>query len=74
MGRNYLVLLVDIMETEKFIVAFNKKRVDEADIGKASKKASEYGKPYILLSKGGPLKRIENLKEDLKNLDEFRKL
>ncbi len=74
MGRNYLVLLIESNSEKKILVAFNKKRINDSDISKASKKAGEHGLPYILLSKGGPLKRIESLREDLKKLDEFRKL
>lgn len=74
MGRNYIVLLTEKNNQKKVLVAFNKKRINETDINKASKKAKEHNLQYILLSKGGPLKRIKSLRQDLKNLSEFKKI
>jgi hypothetical protein len=74
MGENYIILLVKEKESNKIVVAFNKKRISEIDLKNASKKAKEYNLPYILLSKGEPIKKITDLIESLKNLSEFRKI
>lgn len=73
-GRGRISLIVEIDNKETFLMAYNKKRVNETDIGRASKGAKKCNLPYIVLSKGGPLKRIESLKKDLEGLSEFRKL
>ena len=51
-----------------------KKRISEADINKASKKASELNLPYIILSLGRPLKKLNSLINAIKNLSAIEKL
>ena len=73
-GKNEFTLLVKKNDREKILVAYNKQRINEADIAKANKKASEFQLPYIILSKGKPLKKLSNLIEDLKNLDSIESI
>lgn len=66
-NKNELVLRIN-KEGEKLLVAYNKKRINENDIIKTGKKASEAGLPYIILSLGEPLKKLSILIDALKNL------
>jgi len=68
-GKNEFTLLVKKDGKEKILVAYNKPRINEADISKSNKKAAEFQLPYIVLSKQGSLKKLSNLIENLKNLD-----
>jgi hypothetical protein len=61
-------------ETEKIFIAYNKKKVNEADIVKAGKKAAEFRLPYVIASPGEPLKKVKNLIDATKNLYSFEKL
>ncbi len=73
-ARGRISLIVEHQGKKHFLMAYNKKRINETDIGRASKGAKKHGLPYVVLSKGGPLKRIESLKKDLEKLSEFRKI
>ncbi len=73
-NKEDLILRIKIKEREKLLIAYNKKRVNEQDIIKASKKAQELNLPFIILSLGGPLKRLENLIDAVKSLDSMEKL
>ncbi len=70
--KKEIALLIEKNNEEKLLVAYNKKRINENDISKAAKKASELNIHYIILSKGGPLKRIESLIEDLKKMHSIK--
>ena len=59
---------------EKILIAYNKKRIAEADLLKAYKKASEYKLQYIILSLGDPPKKLENLIEAIRKLSGIDKL
>ena len=69
LAKNDLILRIKLKGKDNLLFAYNKKRIAETDIIKASKKAKGIGLSYILLSKGGPLKKVENLLEALKGLD-----
>jgi hypothetical protein len=66
-SKNDLTLKVNANQREYLLVAYNKKRIKEEDIIKASKKASELGLRYIILSLGEPLKKLSNLIEAIKD-------
>ncbi len=66
--KNELNLRVRREGEEKLLVAYNKKRISENDMLKASKRATELDLSYIILSLGGPLKKVSNLIGALKNL------
>lgn len=55
------------------LIAFDKKRVNEKDIVKASKKTKEYGLPYIILIKGTPYKKTKKLLKAVRKLDSIEK-
>ena len=73
-SKNELTLKVKKNEREYLLVAFNKKRVTEKDIIKASKKAEESGTRYLILSLGEPLKKTQNLIDAVKNLSGIQKI
>jgi len=74
LSKNQLILKVKSHNKETLLFAYNKMRITELEIIKASKKANELNLPYTLLSKGGPLKKTENFIEALKNLDSIETL
>jgi len=73
-NKTDLVLRVKEQDKESLLVAFNKKRITDLDIVKASKKAKEFGLNYILLSLGEPLKKTNNLIEAIKFLNNIEKI
>lgn len=74
LAKNELILKIKSKGRESLLFAYNKKRISETDIIKAGKKAKEINLPYVLLSKGGPLKKVENLLEALRDLDSIETL
>lgn len=73
-SKNEIVLLIEDAGSEKILVAFNKNKIGEKEIAKASKKSREFELPYIAMGKTGVLKKIESLIEDLRNLDSIKSL
>jgi len=73
-GKNELIFRIKHEQEEKILVAYNKKKITEADIIKANKKATELNLKFIILSLGEPLKKINNLIDALKNLSEIKKI
>ena len=73
-NKEDLILKVKSNEKEKLLIAFNKKRIVELDILRANKKAQEKNLPYIILSQGGPLKKLENLIGAVKNISSIERL
>ena len=67
-GKNEVVLKTRKNNLEILLVAYNKSRIDEKDIVKASKKASEFGMKYSIVSLGKLPKKILDLLESLKNM------
>lgn len=72
-GKKEIILRVKDGE-EKLLVAYNKNKIGEDDIIKASKKASKENLPYMILGLGGPLKKIGSLIEALKGLSSIKKV
>ncbi|MFH1787297.1 MAG: hypothetical protein ABH811_00700 [archaeon] len=73
-NKDDLVLKVKVQEKEELLIAYNKKRVNEEDLIKANKIASDSNLSYIILSLGEPLKKLNNLIEAIKKLDKIEKL
>jgi len=73
-SKGDLTLKVGINSEERLLIAYNKKRINEKDIIKASKKASELGLKYMIISLGEPLKKLNNFIEAIKNLSEIEKI
>ncbi len=73
-SKSEITLKVRDKEENKILVAYNKKRINEADILKANKKAKELNLPYTILGLGEPLKKINILIDAIKNLTSIEKL
>jgi len=73
-GKNNLNIKVRENNREYLVVAYNKKRINEDDIDKAYKKASEINLPYKILSLGEPFKKIKNLVKAIKKLESLEKI
>jgi len=74
LGKNSLNIKVRENNREYLVVAYNKKRINEDDINKAYKKASEINLPYKILSLGQPFKKITNLIKAVKRLESLEKI
>jgi len=61
-------------EEELLLIAYNKKRINEEDIIKAYKKSVASGEKYGVISLGEPLKRITDLIEALKSLEDIKNI
>lgn len=72
--KNEITLRISIDGEEKLLIAYNKKRINEDDIIRADKKAKESNLPYMVLSLGGPTKKINALIDAIKNLISMEKL
>ncbi len=73
-GKKEIVLKVRDKEGDKLLVAYNKSKITDEDIIKASKKASELKLQYIILGTGGPLKKLYSLIEALKGMSSIKKI
>jgi len=73
-NKNDLTLRIRKNREEQLLIAYNKKRINENDIIKAHKKASELNLPYTIISLGEPLKRLNGLIEAVKNLSGIDKI
>ncbi len=73
-SKNELILKVRQNQREELLVAYNKKRITEADIIKAHKRASEINLPYTILSLGEPTKKIQNFIHAIKDLSGLEKI
>jgi len=73
-GKKEIILMVKDGGKEKLLIAYNKNKITEKDIIKASKRASKENLPYMILGLGGPLKKIDNLIEALKGLSSIKKV
>jgi len=67
-SKNNLTLKIN-KNGEKLLIAFNKKKIDEKDILNAYKKYEQYKLNYIILLLGEPSKKIQNLINAIKSLD-----
>lgn len=67
-GKNELILKVKEKDEESLLVAYNKKRITEKEIVKASKKASELKLKYSIIFPGKLPKKTSDLINALQNL------
>ena len=72
--KSELVLRVKEMEKEEKIVVYNKKRINDEDIIKASKKATELKLNYVILSFGEVPRKLKELLISTKNLSKIDKI
>lgn len=73
-SKDEIVLRVKDTGGEKIVVAYNKKRISDSDIIKASEKSDGFNLPYMVLSLGRPLKKVHELIVAIKNLHSIEKL
>ena len=59
---------------EELLIAYNKKKISDADILKAFKKSKDANLPYIILSLGDAPKKTQNLMDAAKSLSSIEKL
>lgn len=67
-------LLVKIKGEEQLLVAYKKKKVTDADIIKAAKKAEKLKMKYSIISQGELPKKISDLMEALQNIKSIKKM
>ncbi len=73
-SKGDLTLKIKDKETEKILIAYNKKRLTELDIINAYKKAKEYNLKYIIFTLGEPAKKTTNFISAIKNLYSIEKI
>lgn len=73
-NKDNLTLKIKTKEGEKLLIAYNKKKISEAEIIKAYKKSLEYNQNFIILSLGETSKKLSALIDALKNLDEIERI
>ena len=73
-NKNDLVLKIKENKEEKLLIAYNKKKITNADLIKAYKKSAESDLPYIILSLGEPARNIKELVSAIKNLSKIDKI
>ena len=73
-NKNELVIKIKENKIEKLLIAYNKKRITEADLINAAKKASSLGLPYTILSLGEMPKKMNSLIDAVKNLSSMEKI
>lgn len=69
-------LILKIIENgeEELLIAHNKKRIEDKDLVKASKKASEFNLNYVVYCLGEPLKKLTSLIDAIKKLKKIEKI
>ena len=72
--KDTLTLKIKEQNQEILLIAFNKKRITETDIGKAHKKAQELNLKYSILSLGDLSKKLDNLISAIKDLSNIEKI
>ncbi len=70
-NKEGIVLKIKENENEKLLIVYNKKKIGENEILKASKKASEKNMNYSILSFKEPSKKISNFINAIKKLDKI---
>jgi hypothetical protein len=67
-AKNELTLIVKENEEEKFLIAYNKKKLTETDIVNTYKKAKERRMKYLIYAFGEPAKKTTSFIEAIKDL------
>ena len=73
-AKNEIILKVKENGNEKIVMAFNKKRINEADIIKAYKKSLDFGIPYVIMGLGDLSKKTNDFLIAAKNLGGIEKI
>lgn len=72
--KDELILKVKVHGEEQILAAYNKRKISEKDIIKASKTASEFNLRYSVLSMGELPRKISELIEALKGIKDIEKI
>jgi hypothetical protein len=73
-GKDELYLIIRENDQEKLLAAFNKKKISESEILKAYRKSQESNLNYSIISIGEPSKKLSNIIEASRNLNEIKKI
>jgi len=73
-NKNELILRVKNDEKEQFLIAYNKKKINEDDIIKAHKKFLEFDLPYAILSLSDIPKKLNDFLRAIKSLEKIEKI
>lgn len=73
-GKDEIFLRIKTERKEKLLVAYNKKKIGENEIIKASKKASELNLGYTILSMGEPSKKLTSLIDSIRGLENIERM
>jgi len=73
-NKNDLTLKIKHDNSEKILIAYNKKRITETDILKAYKKSQDVNLKYIIYSLGEPTKKMMNFISAIKEMDKIEKI
>lgn len=68
LNNKELILKIKENDSQKLLIAFNKKKITEKDFLKAHKKSKELNFPYVILALDEPSKKISNFIEAIKGL------
>lgn len=72
--KKEITLIAKQNEKEIFILALNKKRIEESDLLKAFRKSQVLKLPYLILSKGEMPKKLKEIMEASRGLDRIEKI
>ena len=72
--KDELILKVKENQKERLLVAYNKKKLTEADLIRAYKKATEVDLPCIILSSGELPKKLKDLISAIKEISKIEKI
>jgi len=73
-SKNDLILKIKKDGEEQLLIAYNKKRINEADVLRAYKKASESNLQYTILSLGDLPKKLDEFLKAIKDLSKIEKI
>jgi len=73
-SKNDIALKIRENGRDKLLVAYNKKRITEADLLKAHKKSLNLNLRYVILSLGDPPKKLDEFLKAVKNLSKIEKI
>lgn len=73
-NKNEILIKIREENKEKILVAYNKKKISDLDIIKASKKILGFNLPYDIVCLEGPLKKVQDIITATKNLGSIEKL
>ena len=73
-SKSDLILKIKDGNSEKLLIAYNKKRITESDLIKAHKKSKDYNLEYTILTLGDISKKLKELIESVKGFSGFENI